>query len=281
MISRPFLRYRLLHLPGDNAAKGHVNQHYLFWTGKKGFDFSCTSLSFKFQFLPMNVLKLPYLTVWLAVFAFLTACGSSDSAKDETAVESETNMELVEAMYAQINLGLAQKPSWQKHWAAATGNFDAENFEYVTTDSIETMEMPEKNPIMSGDPLFPYQIQHPEGNGTVDIYSYKVEAQEGLDQPYLNPDSEVIWYRADGMKERLLFMGPSGMFEDGMWLNAHEFLVLGFLQDEEGFRPMVWIIDVDAHRLSQFKMKRVAEEYQQESYLDMKLKSVDLASNGF
>jgi hypothetical protein len=107
-----------------------------------------------------------------------------------------------------------------------------------------------------------------------------VEAQESLEQPFLNPDSEVIWYRADGMKERLLFMGPSGMFEDGMWLNAHEFLVLGYLQDLEGFRPMAWIIDVDAHRFSQFKMKRVAKEYQQESYLDMKLKSVDLTADG-
>jgi hypothetical protein len=240
-----------------------------------GLIFSYTSLSFKFQFFPMNGLKFRNLAVWLVWLVFLTACGSSDSTNNETAVESDSSSESLEAMQAQINLGLAQKSSWQKHWAAITGNFDSDNFEFVATDSIETMEMPERNPISSGDPLFPYQIQHPEGNGTVDIYSYKVEAQEGLDRPYLNPDSEVIWYRADGMKERLLFIGPSGMFEDGMWLNAHEFLVLGFLQDEEGFRPMVWIVDVAAHRLSQFKMKRVAKDYQQESYLDMKLKSVD------
>jgi hypothetical protein len=228
----------------------------------------------------MNLLKLRYLTVWLGLYAMITACGSSDSTNSETPVEYESNAEALEAMYAQINLGLAQKSSWQRHWAAATGNFDSASFEFIATDSIDTMEMPEKNPILSDDPLYPYQFHHPEGNGTIDIYSYKVEAQAGLDQPYLNPDSEVIWYRADGMKERLLFMGPSGMFEEGMWLNAHEFLVFGFLQEQEGFRPMAWIIDVDSHRLSQFKMKNVAKEYQMESYLDMKLKSVDLASNG-
>jgi hypothetical protein len=229
----------------------------------------------------MNVLRLPSIPAWLALFVLSTACESSDSSKNETVVELDSNSELMGKMRTQIDLGLAQKSTWQKHWAASAGNINAENFEFVVSDSIDTMEMPEKNPILENDPLFPYQIPHPEGNGTIDIYSYKVEAQEGLEQPYLNPDSEVIWYRADGMKERLLFMGPSGMFEDGMWLNASEFLVLGYLHEEQGFRPMAWIIDVENHRFSQFKMKRVVAEYQQESYLDLKLKSVDLISDGF
>lgn len=229
----------------------------------------------------MRVLRIPYCPVWLALFIFLTACESSDSSKNETVLEVNPDSGMIDVMRNQINLGLAQKTSWQKHWVEKVGNFDAENFEFVFTDSIDPMEMPEKNPILPDDPLFPYQLPHPEGNGTMDIYSYKVEAQEGLDQPFLNPDSEVIWYRADGMKERLLFMGPSGMFEEGMWLNATEFLVLGFFQEEDGFRPMVWIIDLETHRFTQFKMNQAAKEYQQESYLDLKLKSVDLTSDGF
>ena len=228
----------------------------------------------------MNVLRYFPIPAFITTFVFLTACESSDSVKNESVVESASEFELVEKMRTQIDLGLAQKSTWQKHWADVIGNFDAENFEFVNTDSIDTMEMPERNPILAEDPLFPYQIPHPEGNGTIDIYSYKVEAQESLEQPFLNPDSGVIWYRADGMKERLLFMGPSGMFEDGLWLNASEFLVFGYLHEEAGFRPMAWIIDVSNHRFSQFKLKDVATEYQQESYLDMKLKSVDLASDG-
>ena len=82
------------------------------------------------------------------------------------------------------------------------------------------------------------------------------------------------------MKERLLFMGPSGMFEDGMWLSASRFLVFGFFQEEEGFRPMVWFIDLENQRFTQFKMNQLAKEYQQESYLDFLLKSVVLASDG-
>ncbi|WP_157373455.1 bifunctional isocitrate dehydrogenase kinase/phosphatase [Algoriphagus terrigena] len=228
----------------------------------------------------MSALKLPYYRIWIMLSVVLTACESSDSVKNEAVADLEANGELLEEMRNEINIGLAQKSAWQKHWESQIGRFDAENFEFVTTDSIDAMEMPERNPILESDPLFPYQFPHPEGNGTMDIFSYKVEAQEGLDQPFLNPDSEVIWYRADGMKERLLFMGPSGMFEEGLWLNASEFLVLGYFQEDAGFRPMAWIIDLTSHRFSQFKMNQVVKDYAQESYLDQKLKSVDLGSDG-
>jgi hypothetical protein len=207
----------------------------------------------------------------------MIACESGDSAKNETQVELSPDAEKLELMRNQINLGLAQKSAWQSHWAKSLGSFDAMDFELVYTDSIDPMEMPEKNPIVSGDPLFTYQLPHPEGNGTMDIYSYKVEAQDGLEKPFLNPDSEVVWYRQDGMKERLLFMGPSGMFEDGLWLNAGEFLVMGYFQEEEGFRAMMWIIDVVNHRFSQFRLSKVVKDYQPESYLDSKLVFVDLS----
>lgn len=213
---------------------------------------------------------------WVGMFIFLMACESSESKKSEIPNELSPDAGRLEVLQNQINLGLAQKSAWQKHWNALVGGFDAANFEMVVTDSIDAMEMPEKNPILPEDPLFPYQYPHPENNGTIDIYSYKVEAQEGLDQPFLNPDSEVIWYRADGMKERLLFMGPSGVFEEGMWLNSSEFIVFGFFQEEDGFRPMIWVINIDNHTFTQFKMKQVVKEYQQESYLDTKLKTVDL-----
>lgn len=204
-------------------------------------------------------------------------CESSESTKTETQVDLDVDAEKLVLMQNQINLGLDQRSAWQSHWAKSIGNFDAMDFEIALSDSIDPMEMPEKNPILSGDPLFPYQLPNPEGNGTIDIYSYKVEAQEGLERPFLNPDSEVIWYREDGMKERLLFMGPSGMFEDGLWLNASEFMVMGYFQEEEGFRPMIWIIDVVNHRFTQFRLNQVVKDYLPESYLDTKLVFVDLS----
>jgi hypothetical protein len=76
------------------------------------------------------------------------------------------------------------------------------------------------------------------------------------------------------MKERLLFMGPSGMFEEGKWINENEFVVLGYFQEESGFRPMAWFIDVSQHRIWQFNLSTTAKTYEQDSYLDQKIKQI-------
>lgn len=204
------------------------------------------------------------------------SCESTESKSENEAVVSTSEEEMTKYI-AHLDLALAQNLSWFSHWSAKVGPFEGADFTLVLTDSIDPMEMPEKNPILIDDPLYPYQLLHPTGNGTMDIYSYKVEASENIDRPFLNPDSEVIWYREDGMKERLLFMGPSGMFEEGMWLNEKEFLVLGYFQDDAGFRPMAWLINVENHILRQFRLEKTSDEYAPESYINQKIKLVDLS----
>ncbi|WP_332910910.1 hypothetical protein [Algoriphagus boritolerans] len=39
---------------------------------------------------------------------------------------------------------------------------------------------------------------------------------------------------------------------------------------------MIWIINIENHIFSQFKLDQVVIDYKQESYLDAKLKTVDL-----
>ncbi|WP_026951500.1 hypothetical protein [Algoriphagus mannitolivorans] len=221
------------------------------------------------SFLKNSIFLLMVLSVW--------ACGSNESEKETNLSDGESYSKEISYYQNLIEIGLSKNQAWAKHWGSSVGSFSSSNFQLVFTDSINPMEMPEANPILPSDPLFPYQFPHPEGKGTVDIYLYKVEAQEGLEQPFLNPDSEVIWFKEDGMRERLLFMGPSGMFEDGMWVNAQEFLVLGYFHEDEGYTPMAWIIDVENHIFRQFRLDKVSENYQADSYLDQKLKSVKLS----
>ncbi len=222
----------------------------------------------------------------LQIFALLTFSGlfySCDTSEPETEnVVSILTVDEEEAkkLRSFLEFGLGNKPEWKTHWREKLGEFDGADFLLIQTDTIDPMEMPEKNPILADDPLFPYQIPHPEGNGTMDIYSYKVEAQDGIETPFLNPDSEVIWYREDGMKERLLFMGPSGMFEEGLWLNNTTFVVFGYFHEEEGFRPMAWIIELEDHRVHRYQLPKVTQEYESESYINKKIKKVDLSSNG-
>lgn len=226
-------------------------------------------------------MRNPYfrlLTIFLMSAGMMTlfSCESSETKNENVAVVS-TSEEEMSKYIALLDVALAQNTPWTSHWSSKIGTFESSDFSLILTDSIDPMEMPEKNPILENDPLYPYQLRHPAGNGTMDIYSYKVEASENIDQPFLNPDSEVIWYREDGMKERLLFMGPSGMFEEGMWLNEKEFLVMGYFQEESGFRPMVWLIDVENHILRQFRLEKTSADYVPESYINQKIKLVDLS----
>ncbi len=216
-----------------------------------------------------------FATISVAVF-LIFACDSKEMNKEVLVDSKSVDEEELRKNIAQIDQGLGQLKNWQNHWISDLGGLDASQFELFMTDTIEPVEMPERNPILQGDPLFPYQILHPTGNGTMDIYSYKVEAQDAIDEPFLNPDSEVVWYREDGMKERLLFMGPSGMFEEGLWLNDQEFLVFGYFQEEAGYRPMAWMINVESHKLKQFRFSKVSQTYDPQSYLNTKIKQVDL-----
>ncbi len=218
-----------------------------------------------------------YFAAVIVASCLFFSCESKEKGAEERVGDISIDDEELIRNKAQLDLGLAQNKNWHTHWSNDLGIFDASQFELVMTDSIDPMEMPERNPILKGDPLFPYQFPHPTGNGTIDIYSYKIEAQDAIDQPFLNPDSEVVWYKEDGMKERLLFMGPSGMFEEGMWLNEQEFLVFGFFQEEAGYRPMAWLINVNEHKLKQFRLAKASLSYEPQSYLNSKIKQVDLS----
>lgn len=225
----------------------------------------------------MKSIQVSYL--FLMLVFLLASCDSRESRLEESTGTAASNG-TVEALFQKVNKGLTEKPNWKTHWESVLGKFEVVDFEWVFTDSIDPMEMPEKNPVLQNNPLFPFQIAHPEGDGTIDIYSYKLETQPDLDQSYFNPDSEVIWYRADGMRERLLFVGPTGMFEEGFWISPSDFIVLGYFIEDEGYRPMIWLIQTDTHQLSQFRLKKWATGYDSDSYLSQKLTSLELASNG-
>lgn len=214
-----------------------------------------------------------YTFLLLTVFC-ISGCTRQSPEKETTVSGLEENSAI--SFAERFDVALAQKENWRKHWQEHVGSFSSYDFKLIMTDTLDQYEMPEKNPIALDDPLAPYQIPHPTGNGVIDIYSYKIESQDEEGRPYLNPDAEVVWYKEDGMKKRLLFMGPSGMFEEASWLNENELLVLGFFQDDEGFRPMAWVIELEGLVLRQYSLNKVTTTYPMTSYLDQKIKPLTL-----
>lgn len=214
----------------------------------------------------------------LLVMAFLaSSCGTSDTETEKSLEDSDMESKKEAVLRNDLNQAISHDLiKWTAHWETLLGEIQANNFDLVMTDTIDPMEMPELNPIKENDPLRTYQFPHPTGDGCIDIYSYKIEAQGDSGENYLNPDSEVVWYRKDGMKERLLFMGPSGMFEDGAWVEDNKFVVLGYFQGVTGYRPMAWVLDLNQHVLYQFQMDKVIPDYNTTSYLNTKIRQIDI-----
>lgn len=204
------------------------------------------------------------LIIFVFALIFFGAC-TSEKLSEENIAESNS-LSAAEEEKQLLEIGIQQLSSWSTHWKSNAPDFNLQSFTYSRTDSIEQIERPEELHIGSESPFFPYLKKNPDGEGVVDIYSYKVVfPEEG--NPYFNPDAEVTYFRSDGMRERLLFMGPSGVFEDAVWLTSEVLLVVGHFEDEAGISPKAWIIYPETAKVSQYDNPLHSKTYTRESFL--------------
>ncbi|AFL85921.1 hypothetical protein Belba_3419 [Belliella baltica DSM 15883] len=216
-----------------------------------------------------NIFKL-FLLVFILVY--FGACTSEKSSEENI---SETNsISAAEEEKQLLEIGIQQLSSWSSHWKSNAPDFNLQGFVYSRTDSLEQIQRPEEIHIGSESPFFPFLKKHPEGDGVVDIYSYKVVFPE-TGEPYFNPDAEVTYYKSDGMRERLLFMGPSGVFEDAVWLSSEALLVVGHFESENGVSPKVWIIYPKSGVVSQYDNPLHTKSYIRESFLIKRFSSLE------
>jgi hypothetical protein len=170
-----------------------------------------------------------------------------------------------------VETGLEMLDSWTSYWADLGMPNSGSAFEPSDVRNIELLERPEVNPIKEAEhPLGSFQFHHPNDKGTVDIYHYKlhIDSDDGVS---FEPDAEVIFYRESGMRERLLFMGPSGLFEDAVWIDDNHLVVVGYFEKETGFSPMVWLIDIEQYNYQLYESEFVIASLDRYGYLKSKL----------
>jgi hypothetical protein len=215
----------------------------------------------------------------LFLFGFLVFLGSCSFQKEKT---GETVLETSKSKEEELNQllasGLQQLNNWSGYWKSQEPSFDVSGFEFSREIPYEILEWPEENFIQQGHPLYKYIVPNPEGYGIVDIYSYKVVRPEEADVSF-NPDSEVIYFKSNGMRERLMFMGPSGGFEEAIWLSPNHLMVAGFFEEEAGITPKIWIIIPNEQIYLTFKHPLHTDKYPKTGYLIKKLQNIDF-SNG-
>lgn len=209
----------------------------------------------------------------LLILGFMSACTfQKEKTEDVSEVIPLSKAEEMAQLFAS---GLQQMPAWQSHWKSVNRAFDPSSFEISKQLEFEDLEWPEENFIQPGNPFYPYLIPHPDGLGVVDIYSYKViipeEGGTGL-----NPDSEVIFFRSNGMRQRLLFIGPSGGFQEAVWVSSDYLMVSGFFEYENGVAPMIWLVNVSDRSYVEYSSTIRVEQYPKSKFLKEKLKNIPL-----
>lgn len=207
----------------------------------------------------------------LLFIAVLAACSSPKENSEEVADATQLSEE--KEMAQLLASGIQQMPAWQSHWKSIDNSFEPSAFQLSKQLEYEDLEWPEENFIQQGSPFFPYLIPHPDGLGVVDIYSYKVVIPEEGSVAF-NPDSEVIFFRSNGMRQRLLFIGPSGGFQEAVWVSPDYLLVSGFFEYETGVSPMLWLVNIADRSYLEFTSPLRLSGYPKSKYLKEKLKNI-------
>jgi hypothetical protein len=221
--------------------------------------------------MTISTLKISSLLHFLVLIFLMSSC--FEKKDNEEKVDSADEMLKADELKDLVLTGLTQLPSWVNHWKNQDASFQIEAFKPTRTLNFELLEYPEEVPYQSNSVFYKHLIAHPKGNGSVDIYGYKIVLPEN-NTPYFNADSEVAYFKSDGMRERLLFMGPSGGFEEAIWINENYLLVAGFFEEENGISPKLWLIHPESKEYVVFDHALTSKKYNKESYLREKFKSV-------
>ena len=219
----------------------------------------------------MGPIKIDQYARFICIFSLIIlSCSSEKKMKEET-----TTPEPAEPTEIQLlETGINKLKNWAEFWESKGADLNVKNFHPKQEHEYEVIEWPEENVLSEENPLKTYQIPNPGSKGILDIYSYKLVVDD-KNQVDFNPDSEVVYYKNNGMRERLLFIGPSGIFEDAVWISDEQLMVSGHLQKEDGYVPIVWLVYPHLHQYTIFESIFSTKDYSPDEYLREKLENLN------
>ncbi|WP_276479584.1 hypothetical protein [Paraflavitalea pollutisoli] len=187
-------------------------------------------------------------SVFIALL-FIIACKDEPKQEPE-APEDSTDSLVVESVDTVLSADAIQTFSTSgiaDYARKKSPSFDWARFRMVSTyeeDSLLASAFtPEKDFYKNYGPFLKYS---PDSSHFIDLDSYNIDitrdAQGRLTGAEIGPDTEIGLVDLTGKtRSRLLFMGPGGNVEDGLWLDNSTVVLMGTQENQQGERvPTIW-----------------------------------------
>ncbi len=98
-------------------------------------------------------------------------------------------------------------------------------------------------------------VYNPDSSLAIDLDSYHLVLERADDGSLYSPgrevDSEVtLIVFEESMRQRILFCGPSCVFEEAAFHPDGHAAIAGFTENKDGFQPSIWYVDHENHTIS-------------------------------
>ncbi len=139
-------------------------------------------------------------------------------------------------------------------------NINLDNFVFSKEDSLPNLDFKVDTFDIKNDIYKPFYKYSTDSSKILDFVSYnlilELDDRDRLIYFGGGVDCEVsIKNLEDNIHQRILFLGPQYIVEDGYWLSDNELLIVGqYLNaDNENIKPMIWFVSINNNIIKTFE----------------------------
>ncbi|MDF2190946.1 hypothetical protein [Paraflavitalea sp. CAU 1676] len=192
----------------------------------------------------------------MTVFLMLAACqdNADKKAPQQDAKQEDSVVESLDTLLSAETIQSFSTSGISEYVRKRSASFDWNKFRMVSSYQEDSMLV---TPFEDNNNFFrnygPFLKYSPDSSMFIDLDSYNIDitrdAQGRFSGSEMGPDTEVSLIDVeDKTRTRLVFLGPGGMVEDGLWLDNQTLVLMGRQENEHGKQvPTLWRFHVPTH----------------------------------
>ena len=210
----------------------------------------------------------------IAVAVTLASCTGNDKKTEDTATTADSVVtdNIIDTAFAAETIDTFNTTGFSTYAKQRSKQFDWSRFRMTsawTDDSLLTQSWhPDKKYYEAYGRFLKYA---PDSSSFIDLDSYNIDIQKDKTGQWIGheigPDTEVSLINPKtGQKTRLMFLGPGGSIEDGLWLDKDNLVLMGVQQHDSGKTAAVWRFNVPTKTFYLYELHDAAAAQQVMGY---------------